>query len=523
MRCVSIDQNCTPLWDALPKLAALRARGFPCVHFVEDVDVAFTQQRADPATPPHPAPERVYPGGNSDWGATAFYSNFLGRNPINPRTLEPFLHASINTFAKRAGFASLDELYAAHASSDNIQIIAPSHSGDNRHRTLGDLSLREMRAPLRELLEHARADTRRAFPLPECAARADAFFNAEHAFLNTFHNDHPAVPLADFYAAWTQRHVPGQTVKRSSSLFENDPHELLHAFVNHYETLAPLYNRAIAETNPGIAPLNPGKGDLPFFALWRRDGKNYRTPASWQGSALATDGFVFPVSNGLLPLDEMRQHGLVALPPKALLLVMHARQHHALALPWQGSLYMPAARRLEELLQKKLAPVLRVRFHFFERLKTLDTPVRLPEWLAPFFSSDLLPASQFAIQLRDAQRDARATLDALRNNAAHLATLTPDLSAKINTLQRERASQSPQNPLRPLSPLRPLTPPTPWQQQKSLQQQQARAQLHHIISLAHLLALDYWDSRGALLPHALALGGEPFYQSLLHNAEIFTE
>ena len=35
--------------------------------------------------------------------------------------------------------------------------------------------------------------------------------------------------------------------------------------------------------------------------------------------------------------------------------------------------------------------------------------------------------------------------------------------------------------------------------------------------------LDYWDSRGALLPWAVALGGEKFYDELLARAELSRE
>ena len=146
MNFISIDQNCSPLWDAIPKLAALRAHGFAGAHWIEDVDTAFTEQFAKPGTAPHVAPERIYPNGNSDWGASFFYSNFMARNAMNPRTLEPWLRAPVATFAKRAGM-DVGSLFAQYASSENFQIIAPSHCGDHRHRTLGSLTLRELREP----------------------------------------------------------------------------------------------------------------------------------------------------------------------------------------------------------------------------------------------------------------------------------------------------------------------------------------------------------------------------------------
>ena len=512
MNYVSIDQNNTPLWDAIPKLAALRGHGFAGVHWIEDVDVAFTRQFAEPGAPPIVAPERVYPNGNSDWGASCFYSNFLGRNAVNPRVLEPWLRAPVATFAKRAGM-SVDELYARHASSDNFQVIAPSHCGDHRHRTLGSLSLRELRDPLMELFTHAWGDTRRAFPSPESRARTDAFFSSEEKFLNAFFESGPAAMFTDLCAAWMARHLPGQEAGLATTALAQGPHTLLRAFIRDYETLATLYNRAIAETRPGIAPLNIQKGELPFFAVWNA-GRQYRTTLSWQGGALATDNETFPLEDGGPPLGKMRARGLAAVSPKALLLVLHARMDgRALALPWQGSLYMPAARRLEALLAPRLGlvpgPVLRVRHHFLDRMGTLETPVAVPAWLAPFVGADELPARMFVARLREAQHEARAELDAFQT-ARH--DPAPALTRDIVALRHARGESKDTRENASL-----------WQRQKHLQQQHAAATLDRVLNLTHLLGLDYWDSRGAILPHALALGGEAFYRHVLDEAEIFEE
>ena len=35
--------------------------------------------------------------------------------------------------------------------------------------------------------------------------------------------------------------------------------------------------------------------------------------------------------------------------------------------------------------------------------------------------------------------------------------------------------------------------------------------------------LDYWDSRGALLPWCLALGGKTFYNNVVTQAEVYDE
>lgn len=90
---ISIDQNCQPLWDVVPKLQALAAASRGGVHCIEDVDVAFTLRGGaalPPDSPPGIARERVYRGGVSDWGAALFYTEFLGRNPLDVKDLESF-------------------------------------------------------------------------------------------------------------------------------------------------------------------------------------------------------------------------------------------------------------------------------------------------------------------------------------------------------------------------------------------------------------------------------------------------
>lgn len=528
---ISIDQNCSPLWDAIPKLAALHHHGHHGLHCIEDLDIAFTQHAAPPGTPPHLAPETIYPDGNSDWGASLFYSDFLGRNPINPRTLEPILHAPAAVLAKRAGL-TLPQLFAAHASSDNHQIIAPSFLSPDtphRHRTLADLTLAELRPALLDLLNHAYADTLTAFPSPDSQTRTRAFFDAELAFLNDHLRD-PSATLTRLHRAWLNRHTPHTPVQLASTHFADAPPTLLTAFLTNYTTLTTLYNQALADTHSPLTPLDPANGDLPFFALCQTPGphpRHYRTPLLLRGNALIADNQTFSLENGLPPLDQMRAAGITALPPKALLLVLLARTtqpRHALALPWQGSLYMPAARRLQTLLEPLLhlnpAPVLRVRFHFLDHLATLDTPIRLPDWLAPLFPSQTLPANTFPPLLRQRQQNAAQTLATLTADpdaiTPFIDSLNPGRANQINHLQtqRLRLSADPSTRTRAI----PL-----WQQQKQLQQLHFHHALTHLLTLLHLQALDYWDSRGALLPHALALGGPAFYTRLLAHVTITPE
>ncbi|MBT7170960.1 MAG: VOC family protein, partial [Phycisphaerales bacterium] len=76
---LSIDQNSNPLWDTPAKLAALAASGESVRHCVEDIDVAFTDLGAtldDPTL--RICREQFHPSGGQSWGASLFYSEFLG-------------------------------------------------------------------------------------------------------------------------------------------------------------------------------------------------------------------------------------------------------------------------------------------------------------------------------------------------------------------------------------------------------------------------------------------------------------
>ena len=62
----SIDQNCHPLWDVVPKLQALAEQGRAVTHFIEDVDMAYTAIGAAAGDRPRLAPERFHRSGGAD-------------------------------------------------------------------------------------------------------------------------------------------------------------------------------------------------------------------------------------------------------------------------------------------------------------------------------------------------------------------------------------------------------------------------------------------------------------------------
>ncbi len=544
---ISIDQNSHVLWDTVPKLQALARAGWTGVHCVEDVDVAFTRQGA--VAPGHDlelAPERMYRSGNSDWGAALFYSEFLGRNAVNVRLLEPHTGLSTVALAKRLG-CTVDELYERYAASDNWQLIGTSYAGDpQHHRVIGDLSVAETAPYVRLLLGQARDNLIETFPEPAAQERIRTWYAAETARLDACLGTHVGGTLVDVYAAWTRCHVPDAVrLSRTSEFFAGEAelprHRLLPLFLQDYPRLAGLYNEAVRETDCGLKPLQIDKGELPFFAVWRRAAADparsgraavemVRTGLSLDGARLLAADRDWPLSGTPPgpPLAAMRDAGLVCVCGKALLLVLQARLMPGgapLALPYNGSLYMPAAYRFEQklraagLLPWPVQPVLRVRFNFLRQWNRCPTLIRLPAALRGAFSQDELPASRLAEELPTVLARAERELAEMQTREGRerlTAVLWPReavRSAELDARRRELA-RTPEG--------RPAAAQL-WDEKNAIDRELVRGLFERALQCFHLRNLDYWDSRGALLPWSLALGGPEFYERLLAEAEIGEE
>ena len=542
---ISIDQNSHVLWDTVPKLAALTRRGLAGTHCIEDIDVAFTRQGTAPDD--HTLallPECYYRSGNSDWGAALFYTEFLGRNALNPRELEPYTGLSTASLARKLNL-SVDDFYARYAGSDNWQLVGSSYAGNAaHHRVIGDLSLAETAPFIRRLLEHARTNLEHCFPDADAQERVHAWHAAESATVERLLNARPDVPLTDFYAGWLHHSLPNDQLRISltSEQMPLDPDtprlQLFRLFLADYATWADAYNAAIAETSCSLKPLDTTAGELPFFSVWRPDSKNTgggKTPlyrvslALSPGNRLVAGEHAWPAG---LPfpelLEKMRAAGVICVSGKALLLVLQARlkpDGAPLALPHQGSLYMPAAwafeRRLREkhLLPWAAHPVLRVRFRFLEQLRHIQTRIRLPAYLRDAAGAEILPAAEFAERLPELRANAAEELklacastgrDAFRDAAfPEHAWRIKELDVRRRELARDPATRAEAGAL--------------WDQQKAEETSLLQATVERLLRNLHVLNVDYWDSRGAILPWAIALGGQPFYEKLLDEAEISEE
>ena len=535
---VSIDQNSHVLWDTVPKLSALARRGLAGTHCIEDIDVAFTRQGAAPDDRTlELSPERYYRSGNSDWGAALFYTELLGRNALNPRDLEPYTGLTTASLARKLGL-TVDELYAKYAGSDNWQLVGSSYAGDEgHHRVIGDLSVKETAPFVRQLLEHARADLERSFPDDDARERVRSWHAAESATVERLLAGLSDANLTDFYAAWLRLALPDPSVRISltSEWMRPDPEtprmQLLRLFLADYTTWAGHYNAAIGETACGLKPLDMQAGELPFFAVFRNNERRLIRTAL----VLSPDGRLVAGNRDWaagLPLSEllgkMFGTGLVCVSGKALLLVLQARlkpDGAPLALPHMGSLYMPAAwvfeRRLRNagLLPWPAYPVLRARFRFLERLRSVHTRIRLPGYLRDAAGADILSAAEFAVRLPKLQAAAEAELvqamtstgrDALRAAAfPERAWRIRELDARRRELARDPATRAEAGVL--------------WDRQKAEETRLLEAQVERLLRHLHVRNAGYWDSRGALLPWAVALGGNGFYDALLDGAEITEE
>ncbi len=534
---ISIDQNSTPLWDTIPKLDALLARGARGTHYLEDIDIAFTAHGArvgDAALAL--TPERYYRGGSSDWGAAWFYSDFLGRLPIDVRDLEPYTGWSTAALSRRLGL-SVDALYDLYSPSDNWQLVGPSYAGDTlHHRVIGDLTAAETAEFLHALMAHAEKDLLECLPEAAARTRIRQWFRKENTTLDGALRAGSGGTLVDVYNAWLRARF-GTRLRTglTSALFAlpatpGPTHRLLSLFVREYGPMSRLYNEAVRETGVGVSPLNSSRGDLPMFVVFRRGNRLLRSDVRLEDGWLHAGGCVWKLSGdaSAFPFEAMRADDVCCLAGKALLLVLQARDREhggQLALPHQGSLYMPAARTLEKKLVQirgsldPLHPVIRVRLHFFDHWAACSTVVRAPAFLHDVFPAVELPAREFAEVLRYAGVEAREALSALRSDA----TRTERFARLFEREFREREELETRRRNLARNPETRSEAKQLWGTIKQMDRGLLQKQVEWILSRIHLLNLEYYDSRGALLPWCVALGGDAFYRRVVENAEIYIE
>jgi len=531
----SIDQNCHSLWDVLPKLQALVAAGRTVRHFLEDIDVAFTALGSGvEGGGLRLTRERFHHSGGADWGAALFYSEFLGRLPVDIRRWEPYTGLKTAVLARQLG-RSVDELFEEFSPSDNWQLVGPSYVGDrHHHRVIRDLSVAEAEPFLRELLDKAEANMLETFPEQGPRERVREWFRRERALLERLLGEYAGAGLVDLYAAW-MRHYLDRSVRLdvTSNFFAvgagGARMRLLEVFLSRYDLASGLYNEALAETSSELRPLRRKEGELPFFAVLKRQGRWVRTAVYVADGRLRVGEDVFPLAgDGRLPADALASAGVRCLAGKAILLTIQARVGDSagpLALPYQGSLYMPTSHRLAEklrahgLLPGPLEPVLRVRFRLLERMSTLQTRVRLPAHLVGYFGAEEVPASEIARNHAALAAEAAARLKTLLDGEGRKQWQRrsfPELVASIAEVNERRRQLARANP-------DPQTIRGLWQRAKALQVELLDRTLRQIAGDYQLSRIDYWDSRGALLPWCIALGGEPFYNELIRRAEIYEE
>ncbi|MHC4562387.1 MAG: hypothetical protein ACYS8X_06400 [Planctomycetota bacterium] len=531
----SIDQNCHSLWDTLPKLQALGRRGLSVRHFIEDVDVAFTAVGATQDSAMRFERERYYGSGGADWGAAVFYSDFLGRLPVDVRSWETYTGLKIAALARQLS-ATVDDLYDRYSPSDNWQLIGPSYAGDRQHhRLIGDLAVSELADHLHEMLRLGERDMLARFPAAESQQRIAVWLADERARLDDLISEHADGALVDLYGHWLGGYLDGEPnveldVTSALLAVDGDPagDALLNLFISHYARTAELYNQAMAESNTGLHPLDTKRGELPFFASTIYHGRQVRMEVVLAGDAVQIGDEHFPLDAGRLPVDALKAAGVTCLTGKAALLILQARACGGgtpLVVPYRGSPYMPAVhalhRRLEAdgLLVRPIGPLMRIKFSLLDRMSAVDTPIALPDHLAAAFGRAELPASEFAAEWRNVAGEAGNRLRQFESPAGrhqwqrHAMAATFDAIAAINTRRRQLAQTDPKS-----AEIRDLS-----HRVRQLEHDISRRTLDQIALDYQVANVDFWDSRGALYPWCVALGDEAFYEHVLDSAELYEE
>jgi hypothetical protein len=258
-------------------------------------------------------------------------------------------------------------------------------------------------------------------------------------------------------------------------------------------------------------------------------GRLVRSGAFVRGDTLAVGEVEMPLSpQRSMPLEAMGRHGIYALAGKAILLVLQVRTgRHAtgLALPYRGSMYMPAAYCFERLLKqhKLLAappqPVFRVRLHLLDRIKSLDVVIGLPEHLRGYFGKTEIAARELAENYQAIARQAATRLARFRSEEGRQSwqrEAYADVLAEIEQLDHRRRELSQADAKAP--ELRQI-----WKDIKLRKQEMLAGLVHQISCDWQASNIDYWDSRGAIMPWCVAMGGQQFYNDVLAGAEVYAE
>ncbi len=522
----SIDQNSHSLWDALPKVQALAGKGIAVRHFVEDVDTAFTAMGAGVGGKLSLARERFYRSGGADWGAALFYTEFFGRQAVDIRQWEIYTGLATAALAKKLD-VSVAALFDEFSPGDNWQLIGPSYVQDyDHHRVIADLSVAETAEFLRQILLIAQQDMLKAFPASASQQRVREFFTQESARVDALIAKHAGGPLVNVYQDWMGQYAPTVQVGLASTLFALGDDPLLRLFLGDYGRLAALYNEALRESHVGLNSLDVQIGELPFFAVRPFQGHCVRVGMYCRDGRLIVGEDEFRIGESLL--DDLARAGVTCICGKAVVLVIQARLgagRSGLALPYRGSIYLGASHRFvvklqqNALLGEPLHPIVRVRLRFLDRLSEVDSVIRLPAYLADAAGKSEMPAREFSQIWHELAHSAQQELQAFRQAGGMekwQQSALPDLWRKDQQLslrRREMAKQDPKS-----AAIREL-----WQENRAVQVEMLWAAIRHIARQEQVANLDYWDSRGAIYPWALALSGEDFYRSVLQQAEVYEE
>ena len=521
---ISIDQNTNSLWDVLPKIEALHAHNKELLHYVEDIDVAFTRVGSKKSSPQLTL-EQYYPNGSLDWGASLFYMDFLGKVPLNLANLSPYTGKKTATTAKALGL-TLDELYAQFSVADNYQLTGSSYvaAHPEKHRVLGDLSTALKKPFIKQLLNLAEQDTLERFIDKDSQSRTKLWFTKERQTLDQLW--HKASDLATFYQAWIKAHLPAAKLELTSELFSEDQmarlnFDLLKKIIKNYPLFQKIYNQSIEESGVELSPLC--EGSLPFFASYKVNGQHVRSGLKLINNQIKIADQYFDIETTF----DAFFGKIDILVGKALLLIITVRDFnigHPLILPELGSLYTPAAVILanklikHQFIDQKPHAIFRLQFNFIDQLKNSKSVISMPRHLQHQLGTELA-ASELAKKLPTAMIKSQLILEQLTNPAMRenlFSAWTEELTQTIKQLKQTKAICG-------QDPDRRHQCSTLWIEIKKWEQEKERICFQRIVDLVQTTEMNYWNSRGALKPWSIAAGGEEFYHHLLKNSKLREE
>ncbi len=472
---LSFDQNCSPLWDTLPRMDVMKNKKIPYFQLFHDSDIFSYDYKISYNTSKvgqlYSKSSNAFP-----YSPVLSYFQFFGKYlPIDSTIFKTYMQESIIAFTDRNKL-SKKKLAIRLTEIDKYAILANFGSTKVGYK----LSKEFYKDTLDELLDFAYKDL-----INWCIYKP--FKNDLEILIKGDKETYTSLDtsnLNQLYNSWLPALKCGGEVNSGTDFFhlktsKEKNYTFFISFVEEYHTFAYLYNTSIDETSSYMKKLDINCGELPFYAIAKRNhGFKRINKLLYINGKLIIDEVEFLIR----PLNweelsaKLIKIGIIAIIGKAVALHLQVRNIDSgftFITSKGGSPYRKLVKHYSNLLKKEglyngLKNSLEIEFNTIEQLKYLKNKIKLPVRLRNLSGYETMAGRDYSEFIKEQITLGNKGLEALKNS-----TETSDL--------------------------------------KKLQ----KMELYWYLS-----NLKYWDNRGAIRYWTTAVGGNDFYKLVIKNSRI---